>query len=202
MAQQHAKPLYLVKSSKTLSMGRKSVHRKHFYKCRVTEVGYERAAAPTLPSPSPPPLQHICQEGWKPAPPASHAHLRDMQAPGGSGHPGSPSCPTRAQSQPTALLSQWEQRLCGRCTLLCSHCLLLPMHLPHTWTHISTQDLLSEPHGLQSATSLLCPPVHSAAECCPAFLGCSQIATCCASGSLLLSFSRQNSYVSQLLTAV
>lgn len=72
----------------------------------------------------------------------------------------------------------------------------------HTTRHISTQDLLSEPHGLQSGTPLLCPPVHSTARSCPAFLGCSWIATCCASGSFLLPFFRKNSYVSQLLTVV
>lgn len=187
-----------------LSIGRKAVPRKRFCKQRVTEVGQERAAAPTPPSPSPPPLQHTCLEGWEPAPPASHAHLRDMQAaPGGSGHPGSPSCPIRAQSQPTVLLSQWERGLCTRCTLLlCSHRLLPPMHFPHTWTHASTQDLLSEPHGLQSGTPLLCPPVQSAAGHCSALLGCSETAARCASGSLLLSFSRQNSNISQLLTAL
>lgn len=60
---------------------------------------------------------------------------------------------------------------------------------------------LPEPRSLQFGTSPLGPPVRSAAGSCPASLRCSWIATRCASGGLLLSFFRKNSYVSQLLTS-
>lgn len=185
-----------------LSIGRKAVPRKRFCKQRVSEVGQERAAASTPPSPSPPPLQHTCLEGWEPAPPASHAHLRDMQAPGGSGHPGSPSCPIRHRASP--------QCCCRNGSGVCARA--APSSSAHTASSHPCTSLThghTFPHRICSLSHMVCNREHhcSVLQCraaghCPAFLGCSETAARCASGSLLLSFSRQNSDISQLLTAL
>lgn len=153
-----------------LSMGRKSVHRK-----ASTSAGWLKFAKKGLQHPPCQAHHHLhCST------PVRKAGNLLLQLPtptwGTCRHPvaaatqAAPVIPSglRASPQHCCCNASWD---CVCCTLLFSHCLFPPTCFPHTWTHISMRDLLSEPHGLQAGTSLLCHPVHSAAGCCPAFLG-------------------------------